>query len=459
MKKKRKKNQKANILVVDDEKSMRESMHMLLKESYHVHLAQSGKEAIEVIKRNQIDLVLLDIRLPEIDGIEILKIIKGIDNSIEVIMVTAVILVKQAVEAIRHGAYDYITKPFDIQALQEQVEKVLEKRTLQQENALLRKMIDQEHEFEKIVGKSKEIRAVFKTIDDVARSNATILISGESGTGKELVARAIHNRSPRREKLFVAVNCAAIPENLLESELFGHERGSFTGAHERQIGKFEIASGGTLFLDEIGSLPLPMQAKLLRAIQEKEIVRIGAGYPTPVDVRIISATNSDLRAAIKRYKFREDLYYRLNVIPIHLPPLRERKEDIPLLAGHFLNKYSREFGRKLKGIRKDALELLVAYDWPGNIRELENLIERLAVLSKSDYIEKDLLPPEIKGELPCKPAAAEDDLFKAVQRFEADFIHRALEKSGGRKNKAAKMLGIHRNTLLQLEKKLGLNRS
>jgi two-component system response regulator AtoC len=450
------KKQKASILVVDDEKSMRESIHMLLREDYYIHLAKSGKEAIKIIKNHSIDLVLLDIRLPEIDGIEVLKIIKGIDDSIEVIMVTAVIMVKHAVEAIRHGAYDYITKPFDIDALQEQVEKVLEKRTLLQENTLLRRMIEKDYQFEKIVGKSKEIREVFKIIDDVARSNATVLLSGESGTGKELVARAIHNRSQRKDKLFVAVNCAAIPENLLESELFGHERGSFTGAHERQIGKFEIANCGTLFLDEIGSMPLPMQAKLLRAIQQKEIERVGAGYPTPIDVRIISATNSDLRSAIKKYKFREDLYYRLNVIPIHLPPLRERKEDISLLANHFLHKYNREFGKHIKGLKKEAMELLANYEWPGNIRELENLIERLVVLTKAAQIGPDRLPPEIKGELPCQPEASEAKLHEAIQKFEADFIRKALKKAGGKKGEAAKLLGIHRNTLLELEKKLDL---
>ncbi|MFC1510997.1 sigma-54-dependent transcriptional regulator [Candidatus Margulisiibacteriota bacterium] len=451
------KHKKANVLVVDDEKSMRDSMHMLLKDNYNVHLAKSGKEAIGIVKNHPVDLVLLDIRLPEIDGIEVLKIIKGVNDSIEVIMVTAVIMVKHAVAAIRHGAYDYITKPFDIDALQEQVEKVLHKRMLQQENILLRQLIDQDCQFEKIIGKSKAIREIFKTIDDVARSNASVLITGESGTGKELVARAIHNRSPRNDKLFVAINCAAIPENLLESELFGHERGSFTGAHERQLGKFEIANGGTLFLDEIGALPLPMQAKLLRAIQQKEIERIGAGYPTPVNVRIISATNSDLRTAIKHYKFREDLFYRLNVIPVHLPPLRERKEDIPLLANHFLQKYSNEFGKKIKGIKKEAIDLLTSYDWPGNIRELENLIERLVVLTKGAHIGTNRLPPEIKGELPVQAEPKETNLSDAVKKFEAKFIRQALEKAGGKKGKAAKSLGIHRNTLIQLEKRLDLD--
>ena len=451
--------QRTNILVVDDEKSMRDSMQMLLKDKHNVYLAKSGKEAIEVVKKQAIDLVLLDIHMPEIDGIEVLKIIKNIDADIEVIMVTAVIMVGKAVEAVRSGAYDYITKPFDIQALQEQVDKVIEKRKLLTENVSLRLLIERDHQFEKIVGKSKEIKEIFKIIDDVARSSATILISGESGTGKELVARAIHNRSSRKDRLFVAINCAAIPENLLESELFGHERGSFTGAHERQIGKFEIANGGTLFLDEIGSMPMPMQAKLLRAIQEKEIERIGAGYPTTVDVRIITASNSNLRTAIKNYKFREDLYYRLNVIPIHLPPLRDRREDIPLLANHFIHKYNREFAKNIKGIKKDALELLKNYDWPGNIRELENLIERLIVLSKQDQIGIDRLPTEIKGEKSSQKDSETEKLYDAVKKFEVEFIRKALNKSGGRKSKTAKMLGIHRNTLSQLEKKLKIDRT
>ncbi|OGC12121.1 hypothetical protein A3K48_06620 [candidate division WOR-1 bacterium RIFOXYA12_FULL_52_29] len=444
----------SKILVVDDEKSMRESMKMLLEGRYELHFAASGREAIDLVKKLPIDLVLLDIHLPEIDGIEVLKIIKGVDDSIEVIMITAVVMVGKAVEAIRSGAYDYITKPFDIEALQEQVAKVLEKRSLTRENFSLRALIDRDEQFEKIIGTSDRIKEIFGIIEDVAQSNSTVIITGESGTGKELVARAIHNRSARKEKLFVAVNCAAIPENLLESELFGHEAGSFTGAAERQLGKFEIASGGTIFLDEIGSLPLPMQAKLLRAIQEKEIERVGGQKPIPVDVRIVSATNSDLREEIKNRKFREDLYYRLNVIPINLPPLRERKEDLPLLANHFLAKYNREFGKKIRGIKKEVLPHLLAYDWPGNVRELENLIERLVVLTKEGFIEANQLPVEIKGKSACESGYNESSLTRAVKKFEIDFIKQTLEKTGGKKGKAAKILGIHRNTLRNITKKL-----
>jgi two-component system response regulator AtoC len=442
------------ILVVDDEKGMRESIELLLHEEYDVFLAVSGKQAIEIIKQETIDLVLLDIRLPEIDGIETLKLIKSLDESIEVIMITAVITVGKAVEAIRHGAYDYITKPFDIEALTEQVAKVIEKRTLYKDNISLRQLIESDYQYEKIVGQSSLIREIFKTIEQVAKINSTILITGESGTGKELVARAIHNRSDRKERFFVAVNCAAIPDNLLESELFGHERGSFSGAVGRQIGKFEIADGGTLFLDEIGSLPLPMQAKLLRAIQEKEIERIGGSKPVPVDVRLVTATNSDLKNQIKNRAFREDLFYRINVIPIHLPPLRDRKEDLPLLANHFLHKYNHEFGKKIKAINKETLSLLSQYSWPGNVRELENLIERMVVLTKEGSIDTSKLPGEIKGTPVCPPPSEESKLKAALQKFESDFIRQALEKAGGKKGKAAKLLGIHRNTLINLLKKL-----
>jgi two-component system response regulator AtoC len=447
---------KPNILVVDDEKSMRDSMHLLLRDRYEVLLAENGRDAIQLVKQHSIDLVLLDIRLPEIDGLEVLRLIKGIDDTIEVIMVTAVVTVGRAVEAIHAGAYDYITKPFDIETLTEQVGKIMEKRALAKENVSLKRLIDSDYQFERIVGKSQAIREVFRVIGDVAQSNATILITGESGTGKELVARAIHNRSPRHAKLFVALNCAAIPENLLESELFGHEKGSFTGAVERQLGKFEIASGGTIFLDEIGSLPLPMQAKILRVIQEKELERLGGSRPLPVDVRIIAATNANLREEIKARRFREDLFYRLNVIPIVLPPLRERREDIGLLAEHFLRKYNREFAKKLKGFQKETLALLTAYDWPGNVRELENLVERLVVLTKSGPIGSEKLPPEIRGELACLPGTNEVRLESALKKFEYEFIKQALEKAGGNKGDAAKQLGIHRNTLRNLEKKLKL---
>lgn len=444
-------NHKPNILIVDDEKSLQHSLKMALDGNYTVFSAGTGKEALDLARKKAIDLVLLDIRLPEVDGIEVLERIKEIDETINVIMITAVLTVNTAVAAMKRGAYDYITKPFNIEELQTLIAKALEKRALQKENIRLRTEIKEFSSFEKIVGRSKKMVEVFELIDEVAKSVATVIIYGESGTGKELVARAIHNRSKRSEKLFVPVNCAAIPENLLESELFGHEKGAFTGAFERHLGKFEIAHGGTLFLDEIGSLPLPMQAKLLRVLQDKVIERIGGEKPIPVDVRIISATNSYLIGAVKNKKFRGDLYYRLNVVPIELPQLRERAEDIPLLIDHFIQKFNLQFGKKVKGFTKEALELLVNYEWPGNIRELENLIERLVVLTREKYLGVEKLPHEIIGKK-MQTNFQEFSLKKAARAFEINFIKKAIEKAGGSKSKAAKALGIHRNTLLKFLK-------
>ena len=449
--------QKPSILIVDDEESLLYSLTMALEGSYKVRTAKDGRAAIDVVKDDPVDIVLLDVRLPELDGIRVLKQIKNIDETIPVIMITAVLTVNTAVQAMKEGAYDYITKPFNIDELQVLITKALEKRALIKENLYLRTEILDVEKFEEIVGRSGPMREVFKTIDDVADNNVTVLIQGESGTGKELVAKAIHKRSQRKKKLFVPVNCAAIPENLLESELFGHEKGSFTGAFERQLGKFEIADGGTIFLDEISSMPLSMQAKLLRALQEKTIERIGGTKPLSVDVRVISATNVDLTEAARNKKFREDLFYRLNVIPIRLPPLRERSDDISLLIDHFLGKHNKQFGKKVKGFTKEALEALNNYSWPGNVRELENLIERIVVLGKSGSIGIEKLPPEISGRSvkssKTKETFEDLNLREAEKQFEAEFIRQALEKAGGAKGKAAKILGIHRNTLIKLEKK------
>ena len=444
---------KSTILIVDDEVSLRESLKMILEGKYKIETATGGKEALDKILKEDIDLTLLDIRLPEVDGLEVLKRIKEIDETVPVIMITAVKTISSAVEAMKRGAYDYITKPFDIDELQALVEKAIEKRILLKEKLYLSEAI--KPSFEKIVGQTKIMQAIFKTIENVAKGSSTVFIYGESGTGKELAARAIHNRSPRSGKLFVAVNCAAIPENLLESELFGHEKGAFTGAFERHLGKFEVAHQGTIFLDEISSLPLPMQGKLLRVLQEKEIERIGGSKPISIDVRVISATNRDPKELVASGKLREDLYFSLNVIPIYIPPLRERKEDIPLLAEYFLNKYNREFERAIKGFEAEALAALKSYDWPGNIRELENLVERLVVLGQENFISLEKLPPEISKVEMVKVEEVEGlTLKEALQRFESDFIKKVLEKAGGSKSKAAKLLGIHRNTLLQLEKKL-----
>lgn len=444
------------ILVVDDDESLRDSMRMLLSDKYEVVFAVNGREAIQKVEKSIPDLMLLDVRLPEVDGLEVLKTVKGIEPDLDVVMLTAMNTVQFAVDAIKAGASDYLTKPFDIDAISSLIEKILEKKYLKKENIYLKEEIQKEFQFEKIVGQSPLMREIFTMISQISQNDSTVLIYGESGTGKELVARAIHNTSQRKNRLFVPLNCAAIPENLFESELFGHERGAFTGAYERKLGKFEIAEGGTIFLDEIGSMPLSMQGKLLRAIQEKEIERVGGSHPIPINVRIISATNTDLKKALKDDKFRNDLYYRLNVIPLNIPALRDRKKDIPLLINFFLKLFNLEFGKKIKKFSDEAMDSMIGYDWPGNVRELRNIIERLVVLSDSSVIVKQKLPKEITETASTLGIANETDLdFKhATMRFEAAFIKNAIEKAGGRKSKAAKLMGIHRNTLLQIERKL-----
>ncbi len=443
------------LLLVDDEISITDSLHLALGEKYNLEIAHNGFDALKIIKQVSVDLALLDVRLPELSGIDLLGLFKDLDPSIEVIMVTAVSDITTAVKAMKRGAYDYLTKPIDLEILEALIEKVLEKRALEKENQQLKSALGEEFQFEKIIGKSAAVKSVVNTIKDVSQSSATILITGESGTGKELVAKAIHNRSARSNKLFVAINCAAIPENLLESQLFGHEKGSFTGAFDRHLGKFEVADGGTLFLDEISSLPQPMQAKLLRVIQEKEVERLGSPRPIPVDVRIIAATNHDLRKMADEGKFREDLFFRLNVIPVNLPPLREHKEDLPLLITHFLKIFNQQLNRKIKGFSPTALEALIEYDWPGNVRELENLIERLVVLSKNDTLTRDMLPSEIARlsmPLEAGPAPTALSYKDALRKFESAFIKKAVEEAGGKKSEAARRLGIHRNTLLSKEK-------
>jgi len=455
---------KAVILVVDDEQSLRDSMKILLSDSYNVFFEVDGRETIQKVKELHPDLMLLDIHLPEINGLEVLKQVKIMDPELDVVVVTAMNTVQHAVDAIKSGAYDYITKPFDIDSVSTLIEKILEKRSLKKENLFLKEEISKKYSFEKIVGTSRPMQEIFSLISQVAKNDSTVLIQGESGTGKELVARAIHNLSKRANKLFVPVNCAAIPENLLESEFFGHERGAFTGAFERKLGKFEIAEDGTIFLDEIGSLPISLQGKLLRTLQEREIERVGGSRPIHVNVRLISATNVDLKKAMKEEKFRNDLYYRLNVVPITIPPLRERKEDIPLLVSHFLSIYNSEFGKKIKGFSDGAQAFLIDYDWPGNVRELQNFIERVVVLSKKDVITEDKLPKEMTEKkveeefvFDYSEPSQDLDFRKASMKFESAFIKKALEKANGNKSSAAKMMGIHRNTLLQIERKLKNN--
>src|SRR5262245_34445314 len=361
------------VLVVDDDEGLRESCRLILEEDYEVLDAPNGAEGLEVLRGSEVDVVLLDVRLPGMDGLEVLQKIKSLDEQIEVILVTAVKTVRTAVTAMKLGAFDYLTKPFEEEEVLAVVRRALERRALQRELAFLRSELARRDNGGDIVGESAEMRRLFHVIAQVARTSATVLITGESGTGKELVARAIHSQSPRREKPFVPVNPAAISETLIESELFGHERGAFTGAYQKKLGRFELAQGGTLFLDEIATLKAEMQAKLLRVLQEREIERVGGTRRIGVDVRIIAATNVDLKRAVATQAFREDLYYRLNVVPIALPPLRSRRDDIALLAEHFIRKYNQRFGKHISGISDDARAALEDYHWPGNVRELQNI--------------------------------------------------------------------------------------
>ena len=372
---------KDKILVADDEQSMREFLDIMLKkEGYKVSLASNGEEVIKLIEKDIFDLVLMDIRMPRLDGISTLKKIKAISPETIVIMITAYASADTAIKAMKEGAYDYITKPFKVEEIKLIIKNALEKKNLQKENILLKQVVRDRYHFENIIGQSSKMLDLYKLLEKVAPTKTNILITGESGTGKELVAKAIHYNSPRKEKPFVTLNCGAIPESLIESELFGHMKGAFTDAIATKKGLFEVADEGTIFLDEISELPLLMQVKLLRVLQDREFKRVGGTEDIRVDVRIISATNKDLEEAVREKRFREDLFYRLNVIQIKLPPLRERREDIPLLAMHFLKKYSEELNKNILTISPEALRILLNYDYPGNVRELQNIIERAVAL-------------------------------------------------------------------------------
>ena len=438
------------ILVVDDDADMRELAYDMLKDRGHqVAVAGSGEEALKQLAEEDHAVVLTDLRMKGMQGLELLTQIKRDYPDINVVLMTAFGSVETAVEAMKHGASDYLTKPVKKDELIRVVERVIREAALRREVSRLRKEVHKEYSFHQILGKSKAIQAVFDLIRRVADSPTNVLITGESGTGKELVAKAIHYNSSRKEAPFIPVNCAAIPEQLLESELFGHMRGAFTDAKADKRGLFEEAQKGTLFLDEISELPLMLQAKLLRAIQEKEIRRVGATKPVSVDVRIIAATNLNLSEEIRNKRFREDLYYRLNVIELKLPPLRERREDIPLLVDAFLRKCSEGSGRTtVKGVSEAALAMLIDYAWPGNVRELENVIERAVTLSRGEKISPDDLPPAVqgaRGDRRVLDEAAEKSL--PLHEIEKEYIKKILEKTGGNKYQAAHALGIDRKTL------------
>ena len=437
------------VLIVDDDADMRELAYDMLKDRGHqVALAGGGEEALRRLAEEDYAVVLTDLRMKGVQGLELLTQIKRDHPDINVILMTAFGSVETAVEAMKHGASDYLTKPVKKDELIRVVERVIREAALRREVSRLRREVRKEYSFYQILGKSKSIQAVFDLIRRVADSPTNVLITGESGTGKELVAKAIHYNSDRKDAPFIPVNCAAIPEQLLESELFGHMRGSFTDAKMDKRGLFEEAQKGTLFLDEISELPLMLQAKILRAIQEKEIRRVGATKPISVDVRIIAATNLNLGEEVKSRRFREDLYYRLNVIELKLPPLRERREDIPLLVEAFLKKCGEVRGKEVKGVGEAALAMLMDYAWPGNVRELENVIERAVTLSRGDKISPDDLPAavqEARGDRRVLDEAAERTL--PLHELEKEYIKKVLEKTGGNKYQAAHALGIDRKTL------------
>ncbi len=434
----------ARILVVDDEQSMRELLAIVLKrEGYDVLLAESGTDAVRLLEREPIDLLISDIRMPDLSGVEVLRAAKQADQDVIGIMITAFASTESAVEALRLGAYDYVSKPFDVEELKIVVRNALERRQLRQENALLKRTLQTNHQFSNLIGRSEPMRAVFRLIETVAPTNSTILITGESGTGKELVARAIHFNSLRRDRPFVAVNCAALPETLLESELFGHVKGAFTDATTNKKGLLEVADKGTVLLDEIADMSPLMQVKLLRVLQERRFRRLGGTEEIATDIRIIAATNRDLGRLVAEGKFREDLYYRINVIPVHLPPLRERPEDIPLLAEHFVAKFSQQMGKKVTGLSAAALRLLQAYSWPGNVRELENAIERAVALEQGPTITAESLQLGTPGAGRIDPLPeAGFDLERHVQEIEREYIQEALRRAGGVKVKAADLLGM-----------------
>ncbi len=427
--------------------------------------AADSEESFRQLKNNEVDLVLLDIGLPKISGMEVLRKIKKVQEHLMVIMITALRDTRTAVEAMKLGAYDYISKPFDVAELRTLVSKALEKRQLIKENLFLHSEIARISEYDELIGKSPQMKHLSRLMDKAAATSGAVLINGESGTGKELIARGIHSRGDRRNKPFVAINCAGIPDNLLESELFGHEAGAFTGAMERKEGKFETADGGTIFLDEISSMSFHLQAKLLRVLQErkdgtKEIERVGSSRPIFIDVRVISATNKDIRKMMEEGKFREDLYFRLNVIPVNVAPLRERKKDIPLLIDYFLEKSNRRFDKKVFGFDKKALEVLNSYSWPGNIRELKNLVEMEATLKQEGMVSVADLPVEMLiNRSRGSRSVSGDSLLSSRVQLEKRMIEGALLKTRGNQIKAAAILGIHRNTLLAKIKQFGINKN
>ncbi|HLG98425.1 MAG TPA: sigma-54 dependent transcriptional regulator [Bryobacteraceae bacterium] len=437
---------RATVLVVEDEEKLRRVVELQLKTGgYDVEQAGTAEEALKLADR--VDLILTDLRLPGQSGLDLLMTLRRQDSRTPVIVMTAFGSIETAVEAMKAGAVDFLPKPFSLDHLMTVIEKALELKNLRNENRELRAELSQRYEFDNIVGRSDAMREIFATIERVAPTRATVLLCGESGVGKDMIARAIHHHSPRADRPFVKINCTALPENLMESELFGYEKGAFTGANTSKPGKFEQADTGTVFLDEIGDVPGSIQVKLLRILQEREFERLGSNKTRHIDVRVLAATNVDLRAALEQGTFREDLYYRLNVLPINIPPLRDRKEDIPFLANHFVRKFRKDLGSRVESISEGAMERLMSYQWAGNVRELENVIERSIVLSSGAVLEA----ADIKLDIAPKARAAAVDSFlpegMTLDQFEQSIIKEALHRANGNKSQAARLLGLTRNAL------------
>ncbi|MDZ7260739.1 MAG: sigma-54 dependent transcriptional regulator [candidate division KSB1 bacterium] len=450
---------KPKILVADDEIDTLILFRDVFNEKGYVTItAEDGQKALTRIDRESFNVVLTDLKMPGLDGLQLLTKVKEKAPDTEVIVFTGYGSVESAVEAMKKGAYDYVTKPIKMEEVLLLIERILYMQSLKTENRLLHTQLDGRYSFENIIGRNQKMQKIFELIRDVASTQSTVLIRGESGTGKELIAHAIHYNSPRRNNRLVKVNCAVLAETLLESELFGHVKGAFTGAHRDKVGRFEMADNGTLFLDEVGDISPALQLKLLRVLQEGEFERVGDTRTIKVDVRIIAATNKDLEKAMASGEFRQDLYYRLNVIPIEIPPLRERSDDIPLLVEHFFNKYKTEVGKNIRGITDEAMRLLTSYHWPGNVRELENLIERAVVLCKSEYIgDKDISPLVISPEnrTPMQ-MLNEKSLPEVLDEIEKDIITNVLREYRNNKSRAARRLGIHRSTFMSKLRKHNL---
>ena len=457
---------KTHVLVVDDEELYRSSLERILGRAGHqVHTARNASEALGAVTSQSIDLVLCDVQMPGINGIELVRQLREIEPDLPSIVVTGYGSAESSVEALRAGAFWYLEKPFEqahLDVIRRLVDQAIEHGRLKSENRALHIQLRSKYKFDSIIGHSSALQRVLEMVEKVADSESTVLLTGESGTGKELFARALHYNSRRESGPLVSVNCGAIPEELLESELFGHVKGAFTNAHEHRKGRFATADGGTMFLDEIGDMSLNLQVKLLRVLQERSFEPVGSSKTVKVNVRVVAATNQDLQEAIKQKRFREDLYFRLNVLPIEIPPLRERREDIPLLINHFLDVFNQSQQSAVESISTEAMERLIAYEWPGNIRELENVIERMVLLSSGNEIDESDLPRELlassTGEATAAPRVPSTGLSMpdVLRGIETDMIQQALELSHGNKNQAAKLLGLHRTTLLEKMKKRGL---